>query len=515
MKPKSSQIKCPLSLKGGPLSKGAVFLATLVVASSLNSGCAGGGVARDLGGVLSARWTIKAENTKLGTTAWQITNPATNREIEGFASLTSVNRGEDISIFVNTAEPTYMMEIFRLGWYSGMGGRAVAPPIIRTGTRQPMPLPDPETRLVECQWDDPYVLHILNSSDPTEWASGIYLVKLTGGSSGKQRYVIFVVRDDERSSDLLFQSSVTTYEAYNQWGGWSLYTRPRAYKVSFNRPFVADEGAGHLLLWEYNMVRFLEREGYDVTYSTDVDTHVRGQLLLQHTAFLSVGHDEYWSWQMRDNVERARDNGVSLGFFGANTAYWQIRLEPSPATGDPDRTIVCYKSASLDPVGGFPRVNFLTTTQFRKPPVNRPEDALIGVMYESWFPFNQREDIVIEDGSSWVFENTGLKAGDHLTGLLGYEADRTYDHAPWSTRRIAHSPYHDIAGRLLYSDMTFYVTPAGSTVVATGSMDWNWGLDDFARGHPVLTNPALQRATRNILKRFGATEPASIPPPAN
>jgi hypothetical protein len=460
-------------------------------------------------------WVIKAENAKPGTSSWRNTHPARAGEIQGFASLTSVNRGEDIAIFVDTAEPTYEIEVFRMGWYQGEGGRAMMPSVIRTGTKQSIPVPQPHTHLLECQWDDPYTLHIPKSSDPTDWASGVYIVKLTGRPSGKQSYVSFVVRDDERPSDLLFQSSVTTYAAYNAWGGWSLYTDPQAYAVSFNRPYQQGFGAGEFFMWEYNMVRFLEREGYDVTYWTDVDTHTRGQFLPSYKGFLSVGHDEYWSWQMRDNVEAARDSGVSLGFFGANPAFFQIRFQPDSLSGlIPNRTVVCYKNGNLDPASDKknpPEIRRLTTTEFRLSPVNRPEDAMVGVMYRSFF--DQKEDMVVEDASSWVFENTGLRDGDHLPGLLGYEADQMFGNAPPGTKRIAHSPYRDFFGASLASDMVFYTWPSGSTVVATGSMQWSWGLDDFdgnRRHSGVLPIAGVQQATRNILRRFGATMPAHI-----
>jgi len=144
-----------------------------------------------------------------------------------------------------------------------------------------------------------------------------------------------------------FQASINTYQAYNIWGGKSLYTVPPAVKVSFNRPYFRGWGSGDFLRWEYNTIRYLEREGYDVSYSSDVDTHERGDLLLSHKGFLVVAHDEYWSWQMRNNVENARDSGVNLGFFTANTCFWQIRYEPSPVTGDADRTIVGYKYTAL------------------------------------------------------------------------------------------------------------------------------------------------------------------------
>jgi hypothetical protein len=171
---------------------------------------------------------IQRENAKTQGVAsdWFIADKdyAANHEIEGYASATSVNRGDQIRLYVNTIDPDYTISVYRIGWYGGRGGRLVAGPIRRTGVRQPVPQHDPAAGLVECDWNDPYVLNIAASpSDPTDWASGFYLAQLTG-SSGKQSYIIFVVRDDARSPALLFQSSVTTYAAYNNWGGHCLYT---------------------------------------------------------------------------------------------------------------------------------------------------------------------------------------------------------------------------------------------------------------------------------------------------
>jgi|SRR5579862_1190829 len=454
----------------------------------------------------SATSIIKDENAKTGSTAWRITNPATQNEIEGFASLTSVDRGGEISLFVSSSDPTYTIEVFRMGWYDGMGARSMTSPVTRTGIKQSIPLPDPETGLIECQWDDPYILHIPRSPDPTDWASGIYLVLLTAEPSGKQNYIIFVVRDDVRRSDLLFQSSVATYQAYNDWGGRSLYSNPRAYMVSFNRPYSQGNGAGDFIagLYEFLMLRFLEREGYDVTYSTDVDTHASGSLLRLHKAFLTVGHDEYWSWEMRDNVEAARDAGLSLGFFGSNISYWQVRFESSSITNAPSRTIVCYKSATLDPlaIDPDPEKRRRTTTVFRGPPVYRSESKMTGMMYtEQCCP---EGDIVVQDASNWVFANTGLQQGNHLIGLLGPEVDAYSGDAPLGTHIIAHSPY-STNSKQGYADMTVYTTPfVGSVVVATGSMDWNYGLDDISGiyGVPTRSNPATIQATRNILNKL-------------
>jgi hypothetical protein len=451
---------------------------------------------------------VQIENQKAGDTSWLPQKIATQHEIEGFASAASINRGESIGFFVNTSDTVYTLDIFRIGWYGGAGARRMLPTVTLPGVHQPSATVDPKTLLVECPWTQSYLLTVPgNPTDPTDWLSGVYAVKLTGSTSKKNSYIIFVVRDDSRKSDLLMQSSVNTYQAYNTWGGYSLYTTPRAYKVSFNRPYFSQYWAmGHFMRWEVNMVHFLEREGYDVTYSTDVDTHNTPSLLLNHKAFLSVGHDEYWSWEMRDNAEAARNAGINLGFIGSNDAYWQVRFEPSPITGVADRTMVCYKDAAIDPyyTDGIPDHQHLVTVRFRDPPVNRPENTLIGVMYVE-NTVNSFGDIVVADASSYVFQNTGLQNGDHLYQVMGYEVDNLFPGAPPDTTVLAQSPYL-LGTKTLFANMTEYDWPSGSSVVATGSMQWSWGLDDFVSNvHPMLTDPAVQQATRNIFRHWGAS----------
>ena len=434
--------------------------------------------------------------------ALQLTNPATNHEIEGYASATSINRGESIKLYVNTSEPTYTIEALRLGWYGGVGSRSMMQPVLRTGEQQPPPNFYSGMGLIECDWQNPYVLTTGNSMNPADWPSGIYVAKLTA-ASGKQSYIPFVVRDDSRSSDILFQSSVNTFQAYNEWGGWSLYTDPRAQAVSFNRPYDAGYGTGDLLNWELHMLRFLESRGYDVTYTTNVDTHAQGELLTLHKAFLSVGHDEYWTWEMRDRVEEARNRGVNLGFFASNVSYWQIRFAPSPATGDKHRIIVCYKKESPDPAShsSNDKTRQRTTVRFRSHIVGRPEDMLIGQMWETW---PVQGDMIVTDANGWVFDGAGVKKGDHLPGLLGYEVDRIWTHSPAGIYRIARSPYQ-YHGETRYSDMTVYhYARSAATVVATGTMQWNWGLSDVAIGGQPYTSEPAQRATKNILERFNA-----------
>ena len=457
---------------------------------------------------LRAANPIQIENARPGTREWLLTSESVQGEIEGYGSATSVNQGESISFFVNTTAATYNLDIFRMGWYGGTGARRVANTVTRTGVRQTIPTPDLITGLIECNWTDPYTITI-----PNDWVSGAYLVKLTtvGLPATKNKYILFVVREDSRPANHNFQITVTTAQAYNDWGGKSLYGISPARKVSFNRPYSDGSGTGIFLWrWEYAALRFLEREGFDLTYTTNIDTHRRGHLLLNAKSFLSIGHDEYWSWEMRTNVENALATGVNLGFFSANTCYWQVRFEPSAITGALDRTMVGYKTAALigDPyaLDADPSNDNRITTLWRDPPVNRPESALIGVQY-IYYPVNAA--IVIDDVVSepWVFAETGLTSGSSLPGLLGYEVDAMNELTPRGTVRLGHSPFTDTSTNTTrYSQMTIYDAGA-AWVFATGSIQFAWGLDDWnGQNHPNSpVSPAAQQMTRNILRKFAGT----------
>ena len=470
---------------------------------------------------------ITRENARPGGTDWILTDPA-DHEVEGYASATSIQRGDKLHFYIHSTDPRTTVAIYRMGWYAGAGARLVQGGISLPGVRQPMPSADPVTGLIECDWQVSYTLNTA-TDDPGEWLSGIYLAKLTGATSGKQSYIIFVVREDDRPADVLFQSSVTTFQAYNNWGGKSTYPSNSreerwARKVSFNRPYGRSQhpqggsgvGAGEFLTatsihptrslstagWEYNMVRWLERNGYDVTYSTDIDTHSRSDFWKGHRAWLSVGHDEYWSDEMRRHVEGARDQGLGLGFFSANTCYWQIRLEPSPITDEPNRTMVSYKEVALaeDPyaLDGDPSNDHLITVQWRDQPLNRPEHQLIGVMFET-VPVDG--DLVITRPAHPLFSGIPLPPDHRLPGLLGYEIDRAFPDGPAGLVILAHSPYlRD--GQIVYGDMTLYQTPSGSPVFASGTIQWSWGLDDY--NVPALrtarTSEAAQQITRHILE---------------
>ncbi|MFO1220340.1 MAG: DUF6605 domain-containing protein [Burkholderiaceae bacterium] len=457
---------------------------------------------------LAARPTqtlIQRENAKTASQGvsgeWGIgaAEQAYDGEIEGYASDTSVARGDRIQLYVNVKDPGrdpwFSMRLFRVGWYGGAGGRQVIPTLYWFSTAQKAcPMVDTANRTIECNWRPSMDLWLPAFSDSTLIMSGLYLAKITT-ARGKSSYITFVVRDDDRSGDLLFQASVTTYQAYNVWGGHSLYqtTDPSgipAHRVSFNRPYKDGQGAGHAPWWEAGAVRFLERDGYEVLYSTNIDTHTKPKRLRDFKGFLSVGHDEYWTSAMYDAIQNARDRGVNLAFLGANTAYWAIRLEPS-TSGDPRRTIAAFKYwPQLDPKPNDP------TKMWRQ--MNRPESALVGVQYD-YDPFNGDIVMAAGCGNSWICSGTGLVPGSVLPGLLGYEVDTVTQYSPANIQVLASSPYtKNGASGSYYAHLTYYTASSGAGVFATGSMNWNFGLDPYSG----LANPAAQQMTRNVLNRY-------------
>jgi hypothetical protein len=472
---------------------------------------------------------IVVENQQQGTNTWQlgrtgfsISDDATG-QIKGYASSTSVNKGGQITfhVSVNPAQ-NFSADIYRVGWYGGLGGRLMAQLGPIAGTKQHTCSPDSATGVVDCAWSP-----TVNYTVPNTWTSGVYLVVLTNAAN-YQSYITFVVRDDNRTADLLYQQSVTTYQAYNNYPigtGKSLYefnsygstvtatNTIRAAKVSFDRPYADGYGSGQLTgngwSWERYYVGWLEQSGYDVAYSTNLDTHTNGARLLDFKGFLSVGHDEYWSKAMVNAATTARDAGVNLGFFGSNTAYWQVRFEQS-AGGAADRVMVCYKSATRDPVK-----DSTATALWRDPPVSQPEQALVGVQYTAHLQNDGRGAMyVVQNSGNWVWEGSGFSDNEQVPGILGYESDRLMSEyaAPPNTSytTLARSPVTDAAGVSEYQTSSVYQAPSGAWVFASGTNHWSFGL-----GKPGVTNAGVQRATSNVLNRFiGSIPPPPVPPPA-
>src|SRR5881296_1604930 len=468
---------------------------------------------------------IVIENQQPGTTQWRANFGSTasdaGGQMKGYASATSVNKGENITFYVsvNPAQ-TYTIDVYRMGWYQGLGGRLMQHIDPLNGVQQTACPTDPTTGMIECQWAPAYTL-----ATQTSWTSGIYLALMTN-AQGLQNYIVFVVRDDSRVAALLYQQPVATYQAYNDYPfdsatGKSLYEfnsygantvtgGKRAVKVSFDRPY-DDDGTGaawgqSFFSWEVNFVRWMEKSGYDVTYSTDVDTHTDGARLLNYRGILSVGHDEYWSRPMFDAFVAARDAGVNLAFFGANAINWQVRFESS-TTGVPNRVVVCYRDATLDPVAD----PSLKTVLWRDPPVNRPEQTLMGVQYANQVQFNQQTGLtvpyVVTNSENWVYAGTGFKDGDSVPGIVGYETDHLFTQYPQPNAvsatytLLSNSPFTDVNNTSNYANSSVYQAPSGAWVFGAGTSSWSLALDNYGNG-ATLVDPRIQQTTANILDRF-------------
>jgi hypothetical protein len=480
---------------------------------------------------------IVAENCLAGNPAseWDISG-AGDATIQGFATQISVNRGTTVSFKVKTTASAYRFDIYRMGYYGGMGARKVATvlPSAALPQSQPNCLTDAATGLIDCgNWA------VSGSwAVPANATSGIYFARLVRTDTGGSSHIVFVVRDDASTADMVFQTSDTTWQAYNNYGGNSLYAGApagRAYKVSYNRPFntrAVDNGQDWVFNAEYPMVRWLEANGYNASYISGIDTDRAGSLLLNHRVFLSVGHDEYWSGAQRSNVEAARNAGVHLAFFSANEIFWKTRWENSiDGTATPYRTLVSYKethaNAKIDPTTTW-------TGTWRDPRFSppsdggKPENALTGTIFmanDVGTPFAIQ--VPEAEGKMRLWRNTSvatLAAGQVATfptGTLGYEWDSDLDNGFRPAGLIRMSSTTVTFGGLLldygstYGNgtlshyLTLYKHSSGARVFGAGTIQWPWGLDanhDRA-GTPV--DVRMQQATVNLLADMNA-QPATL-----
>jgi len=482
---------------------------------------------------------IRVENALSGTTNWRIPDAqAATTQIQGYVSAESAAPGQTLTFYISVQVPqdAYTVDIYRLGWYGGAGGRLMQS-LSETGQAQgyynwaattlvdcATCTFDPATRMVDAGWKPSFQLTI-----PSDWTTGLYVAKLTT-SEGMQAYIHFTITGDPRSTYVATMPDTTT-AAYNDWGGYSLYHGPdallssRAFKVSLNRPALGWRfGYGAGLSQVIDAIRWLERNGYDVSYLSTVDLHERPEQLLTHRAYLSLGHDEYWSAAMRNGVEYARDTGVGLAFFGANAAYWNIRFE-ADHVGNADRVIACYKSALLDPLYG--KDNTHVTVEWRQAPLSRPENALIGVMYtNSTIPPNAWPWTVAPTASSPLLAGTGLRPGaSYGCNVVGYEWDRIWNNG--ATPRGLHvlgASYtvgQDGGVGASHSETTYYVARSGAFVFASGSIYWSYALDDlhiwdvpriYNHRDCLLTSasaaiPAIQALMRNVMTQLVEKRP--------
>ena len=486
---------------------------------------------------------IREENAKPGTRDWLLTKTRTvpgriNKNldngrcdvIEGYCNTNSIRAGEKLQIMVSTnPESNFKLEIFRTGYYNGDGAR-----LVKTfDSLQGMTQADPtvgENYVRECQWVPTVELEI-----PSDWLSGVYLGKLTAEKSGIQSYVIFIVRDD-RPCDFLFQCSDLTWSAYNRWpADFSIYTDHEGFStigvpsgtVSFDRPYglfthpvnklKKSGGSGEYLPWEFPMAYWMEKHGYDVSYISNVDTHADPQGLLRAKGFISVGHDEYWSLDMYDNAIKARDAGVSLAFFGGNSVLCVVPMLPS-SNGTPNRNI--RREGWFIPMPeNIPEAAKRRLIQKRlndktfEPNMGPDGAQLMGGRLDNQQPSGRGMgvgDWTCAMPEHWLFSETGMKKGDSIKGLLGWE----WHGAPAMNlpgMNIVAEGDATIKGKTVgrYSS-TLYDGPKDNVVFNAATIWWANGLSS----PPGHVNPSrhgvnqqgpdkrVQQITRNLFQRM-------------
>ena len=446
---------------------------------------------------------ITEENRKPGTQDWLLKNlqPVEVKQnddhfrrrpaIEAFCSHASIRTGQTLTVYVTTDPASrYRADVYRLGYYGGAGGRRVMSVEPRDGAPQPTP-PDGEKNVIECRWKPGFEIAI-----PKDWVSGVYLGKLTAAGTGYETYFVFIVRDD-RKADFLFQCSDMTWQAYNRWPAWrSLYDWKGnkwhvtvGADVGFDRPYSVyynglparfnplTHGSGEFLLWEFPLAFWMERLGYDVTYISNTDTHADPEGLLRAKGFLSVGHDEYWTQQMVDNVARARDQGLNLAFLSGNSISGKVYLKPS-SDGRPNRVmgrIEDFKDEK-DLMGA----------------------SSYGVGLTDW---------ACARPDHWLFEGTGMKKGDVIPRLVGWEFHGHPLREDPNLLVLAEGKANATMGGDTYA-ATIYPGPKGNFVFNAATCWWSMVLSkppgfvsppgvDFSRD-----DERVQRMTKNLLDRM-------------
>lgn len=466
---------------------------------------------------------IVLENQKTGSRNWQLTRVRPDSEgyrspaIEGYCSKQSVAAGEEINVMVSTTPASpFKIEFFRMGYYAGRGARLVKTIDQLQGEAQPVPQPG-EKDLHECHWKPSVTLKI-----PEEWLSGVYLGRLTTLPDSEQKpywqsYVVFVVTDD-RPADILFQVSDNTWQAYNRWPShYSIYTHPKGTQgpwadVSFDRPYgkeaqfstvVSDPltfGSGEFLPFEFPMAYWLEKHGYDVTYSSNSDmlTPDRG---LKCKSFVSIGHDEYWDIRQFESVTKLRDEGVSLLFLSGNSVCWVAPFQNS-SRGDPNR-IFCRAG----PYGGQNQYALDRIKNHGPFPEHGPDEGLLmGV--RNIEPVNGGGDWIITNAEHWMFNKTELKNGDRIPGLIGWEYHGQPADLPGLEIVAAGTAFQSGINPQQWA-ATIYPGPRQNFVFNASTIFWAQGLSS-PPGHvlpwshwsrPHGPDERVQQITHNLLNR--------------
>lgn len=506
----------------GP-ARHAALAAILVLLVSACAGPAGAG-GRAGGGAATfaspqgvrANWVI-AENRRPGTPGWKISGPPPAGHIEGFAGRVDATDGQRVALYVSSTAPSFHVEAYRLGYYQGIGARLVWRSPATPGALQASCPVTPDTHMVSCaNWKPSLTVPIGDDFVP-----GDYLFKLVG-SGGQQSYLPLTVWDPHSHATYLVKNDVYTWQAWNPYGGYDYYSGrgscppgvyplcSRARVVSYDRPYGDEQGTGDFLWLESPLVHFMEQNGLDVSYVTDVTVSEHPAILADHRMLLSLGHDECWSLPERQAAEAAHGRGLNLAFFGASGVLRHVRGLPSPL--GPDRELVDYRDSAADPLDGKGAPRQVTGNTWASPPASWPETGFVGEAYNGFLEPKVTAPLTVTDGRAWIFAGAGLHSGQQLPGVIGSDVDSLEppsQHPP-NVQVLAHSTLpadraqpHTRAGPDFYSDMTYYTDPAGGAGVwDSGTNNWIPALAT-GPGEPESSAEAVRSITANLLRVLG------------
>jgi hypothetical protein len=450
---------------------------------------------------------IERENAHAGARNWDRVVDSAGAAA-GYASELSIVPGQRLQLHISTHE-RYRIRVYRLGWYGGRGARLMACEprcrgAARDGRRFRRPPVEATSGRVVARWPVTDVIHTRRW-----WTSGEYLAEVilaSGREIGLRQPIPFVVRAARpQPRSILVQVPVDTWEAYNDWGGTSLYdfnsvAHHAAVRVSFDRPwdYYGDSNTMFPLSYEYPLLRFLERSGFPLDYVTDVDVDRDPGLLLAHRLSVVLGHDEYWSSGIRAAWDAAALAGRNLAFLGANIGYWQIRF------ADRHRTIIEYRSRRADPDPIASR----KTVPFRSLDPPKPECALEGVEFHGGGLYRPlRNSYTVAAATNPWLAAAGLRPGDVLRGAVKGEWDSVLPgcDTPAPTVLLRY------AGRYP-ADATVMQTPALGRVFALGTDGFGSLVDDWEQRTCGVDSRA-QLFLRAALIDLAQLRPAALPPP--
>ena len=393
----------------------------------------------------SSGWVAR-ENAKAGTAMWNRGVPlrlsadfsrrAKVDRVEGWFEKTSATCGQSVRMnFVGKAQST-KIEIFRMGYYQGLGARLISS-TITTGK----------------SWS-------FTPSHQTQ--PGQYLFRISAPKS-LATFIPLVIRDENSSSDFTFVSSVLTWQAYNQWGGRSLYKgadakrETRAESVSFNRPYDGD-GSGQFRYMEYPALKRAEKVGLDINYLTDIDLDAGNPSLSTTKSIVFGGHSEYWTAKMRETIEASIAKGINLISLGGNTSYNYTELSNS--------------GRSMGKI-----------TPWRGAPKNKPESLLWGSQY---FALNVHRDYVVNRADAWPFNV--LSQGEVIEGVVGNEVDSPLNAPGPAVEELARSSSAPNE-KTIASMATYYTSASGAGILNMGTNGWVCAIDNACPwGHIFSSN---------------------------